>query len=42
MEFVLEDVDEVLECVCTWWMLRTEETEDEVDLRPRRTPEERR
>lgn len=40
MEF--EEVEEALECVCTWWMLRMEEIEEEVDLRPRRPVEGRR
>lgn len=38
-----DDVDDALEC--EWWwcgMLRIEDTEDEVDFRPRRPPEERR
>ena len=38
----LEEVEEALEWVWTWWMLRMEETEDEVDLRPRRPVEGRR
>ena len=40
MEFVVEDVEEALEWLGTWWMLRIEETEEEVDLRPRRPPDE--
>lgn len=40
-ELEVEDVDDAFEWVCTWWMLRMEETEDEVDLRPRRPVEER-
>lgn len=39
-ELDVEEVDEALECVCTWWMLRMEETEEEVDLRPRSPAEE--
>lgn len=35
-ELEVDEVDEALEWVCTWWMLRTELTDDEVDLRPRR------
>lgn len=38
-----EDVDDAL--LCEWWwcgMLRMEDTDEEVDLRPRRPPEERR
>lgn len=38
-----EDVDEAFEC--EWWwcgMLRIEDTDDEVDFRPRRPPDERR
>ena len=34
-ELEVEDVDEALEWLCTWWILRTEETDEEVDLRPR-------
>jgi len=41
MEFVVEDVEEAFEWVFTWWMLRMEETELEVDLRPRRPAERR-
>jgi hypothetical protein len=41
-ELVLEEVEEVFECVCTWWRLRMDETEDEVDLRPRKPAEDRR
>jgi hypothetical protein len=39
---LLEDADEAL--LCVWWrgMLRIDETEDEVDLRPRRPTEPRR
>lgn len=37
-----EDVEEALEWVWTWWMERTEETDEEVDLRPRRPALERR
>jgi hypothetical protein len=38
-----EEVEDALECVW-WWcgMERMEDTEEEVDLRPRRPPEERR
>jgi hypothetical protein len=38
-----EDVEEALECVW-WWcgMLRMEDTDEDVDLRPRRPPDERR
>ena len=42
MEFVVEEVEEALEWVVTWWMLRMDETELEVDLRPRRPGVERR
>lgn len=42
----LEEVEEALlwEWWCVWWRERTEETDEEVDLRPRRPagPEERR
>jgi len=41
-EFEVEDVEEALEWVWTWWMLRTDETDEEVDLRPRRPAEGRR
>lgn len=41
-ELDVEDVELALEWLGTWWMLRMEETEDEVDLRPRRPVEERR
>lgn len=42
-----DEVLEALECVCWWWMplwyvLLMEETDEEVDLRPRRPAEERR
>jgi hypothetical protein len=40
-EAELEDVEDALDSVCWWWMERMEETEDEVDLRPR-SPELRR
>lgn len=39
-ELEVEDVEDALEWVCTWWMLRIEETDEEVDLRPRRPTEE--
>lgn len=39
---VLEDVEDVLECVWTWCIERIEETDDEVDFRPRRPAEDRR
>lgn len=42
MELDADEVDEALEWVWTWWMLRIEDTEDDVDLRPRRPAEERR
>ena len=42
MEVEVEEVEEALECECAWWMLRMEETDEEVDLRPRRPCEERR
>ena len=35
-ELEVEEVEEALECVWTWWMLRIEETDEEVDFRPRR------
>lgn len=38
-----EEVDEAL--LCEWWwcgMLRIEDTDDDVDLRPRRPPDDRR
>ena len=41
-EFVVEDVEEAFEWVWTWWMLRIEETDEEVDLRPRRPADGRR
>jgi hypothetical protein len=38
-----EEVDEALECEWWWYGIeRTEDTEEDVDLRPRRPPEERR
>lgn len=38
-----EEVEEAFECVWWWWgMERMDEMEEEVDLRPRRPPEERR
>lgn len=40
MEF--EEVEEALEWVWTWWILRMEEIEEEVDLRPRSPVEGRR
>ena len=42
VSILLEDADEALEWVCAWWMLRIDETDDEVDLRPRNPVEERR
>ena len=41
-EFEVEDVEEALEWLWTWWMLRMEEMDEEVDLRPRRPADERR
>lgn len=42
MEAEAEEVEDALEAECRcWWMLRMEDTEEDVDLRPRR-PEERR
>lgn len=38
----LELVLLVLLCVCTWWILRTDETDDDVDLRPRSPADPRR
>lgn len=38
MELDVEEVEEALEWLGIWWMLRMEETDDEVDLRPRRPP----
>lgn len=35
-EFEVDEVDEALECEGKGWMLRIEEMDDEVDLRPRR------
>lgn len=40
MELVVEDVEDALEWLGTWWILRIEETEEEVDLRPRRPLDE--
>ena len=40
MELVVEDVEDALEWLGTWWTLRIEEIEEEVDLRPRRPPDE--
>ena len=39
---LLEDTDDALECVCVWWMLRIDEMDDEVDLRPRSPADDRR
>ena len=41
-ELEVEDVEDAFECVWTWWMLRTEDTDEDVDLRPLRPAEERR
>lgn len=41
-EVEVEEGEEALECGCAGWMLRMEEMEEEVDLRPRRPWEERR
>lgn len=35
-EFEVEDVEEALEWLWMWWMLRMELTEEDVDFRPRR------
>ena len=35
-ELEVDDVEEALEWVWTWWMLRMELTDEDVDLRPRR------
>ena len=40
MEFDVDDVEEALEWLGTWWILRIDEIEEEVDLRPRRPPDE--
>lgn len=40
IEFEVDEVEEALEWLGTWWTLRIEEMEDEVDLRPRRPPDE--
>ena len=39
-EFEVDDVEDALEWEGIWWMLRMEETEEDVDFRPRRPPEE--
>lgn len=39
---LFDEMDDALECECVWWMLRIEEIEDDVDLRPRNPPAERR
>lgn len=41
-EFEFEEVDDAFERVWAWWILRIEDTDDEVDLRPRRPADERR
>lgn len=41
----LELVDDALECECwwwCWWIDRIDDTDDDVDFRPRRPPEVRR
>lgn len=37
-----EDTEDALECECAWWIVRMDETDDEVDLRPRRPADDRR
>lgn len=39
---LFDDADDALERECLWWILRTEETDEDVDLRPRRPAEDRR
>lgn len=39
MELEVEEVEEAFEWVGKWWMLRMEDTDDEVDLRPLKPPE---
>ena len=34
MEALLDDMEEALECVWTWWMLRMEDTDEEVERIP--------
>lgn len=36
------DAEDAFECVRAWWMLRIEDTDDEVDLRPRSPADDRR
>ena len=38
IELAVDDVDEALEWLGRWCMLRMEETDEDVDLRPRRPP----
>ena len=38
----VEEVEEALECECTWWILLTLLRDEEVDLRPRSPETERR
>ena len=40
-ELEVDEVDEALEWEGTWWILRTDETDEDVDLRPWRPAEER-
>lgn len=42
VSILLDDIEEALECEWAWWILLTEETDDEVDLRPRKPTDERR
>ena len=37
-----DDTEEALECEWAWWMVRIDETEEEVDLRPRKPADDRR
>ena len=39
---LFDEIDDAFEWVWAWWMLRMEDIEDEVDLRPRKPVEERR
>lgn len=42
VSMLFDDIDEALEWEWAWWILLTEETDDEVDLRPRKPTDERR
>lgn len=42
VSMLLDEIEEAFEWARVWWILRMEETDEDVDFRPRRPTEERR